>query len=208
MNQLYGYYLKTGSGTTMVSLLFTDPEAAIIEIDASWMSSGSKQYRLHFDHEAVTDTYGFLSLRAAEHYDQPRTGRAVARDISRFIAPFRHSNDDVDENTDDEALYPVPYRYLTFAYIRLSTPQPWIADEPSLEEMRQWFNLAQWPPTFDLFLWRHFGPAVSKMELQDDEITSILQLIDKMKFTSTLDEGFARAVTFPPRETNRRTRAG
>jgi hypothetical protein len=97
----------------------------------------------------------------------------------------------VEEFDQGDGPYPVPYRDMTYEYLRLSKAQMWLADAPDLEQMRNFFNLAQWPEMFDLVLWRHFSLAQCKGEWEDTDLTRVLDHLDKMKFTSRVDDEFS-----------------
>jgi len=160
MAETFGHYLKTGSGSTIVRLVFADDGTATIEFDSRWMGSDLPAYRLQWHHYKVSDTYGFLALSAIERYITYDSDATAIEDISAIVEDF----------AEGDGAYPVPYRDMTYEYLRLSQPQMWFADAPDLEQMRNFFNLAQWPETFDLVLWRHFSLAQCKGEWEDNSI--------------------------------------
>ena len=188
MAETFGHYLKTGSGSTIVRLIFADDGTATIEFDSRWMGSDLPAYRLQWHHYKVSDTYGFLALRAIERYITYDTDATTLEDISAIVQDF----------AEGDGAYPVPYRDMTYEYLRLSQPQMWLADAPDLEQMRNFFNLAQWPETFDLVLWRHFSLVQCKGEWEDTNLTRVLDHLDKMKFTSSVDDEFS----WPKRSTS------
>ena len=181
MVETFGYYLKTGSGSTIVKLVFTDDSKAMIEFDSSWMGSGISRYRLHWDHHQVSEFHGFLALTAIERYVSYDSDATVIEDISSLVYDF----------AEDGGEIPSPLRDMTYEYIRLSVFQPWIADDPSLEDMSHFFNLARWPETFNLILWMHFSYGQSTGKWKDSKITKMLEILDKMKFTSDVDNEFS-----------------
>jgi hypothetical protein len=181
MAETFGHYLKTGSGSTIVRLIFADDSTATIEFDSRWMGSDLPAYRLHWHHYKVSDTYGFLALSTIERYITYDTDATMFEDIFTIVEDFAQG----------DTSYPVPYRDMTYEYLRLTKAQLWLADAPDLEQMRNFFNLAQWPETFDLVLWRHFSLAQCKGEWEDTNLTRVLDHLDKMKFTSQVDEEFS-----------------
>jgi len=85
MVETFGHYLKTGSGSTIVRLIFADDGTATIEFDSRWMGSDLPAYRLHWHHYKVSDIYGFLALRAIERYITYDTDATTLEDISAIL---------------------------------------------------------------------------------------------------------------------------
>src|SRR5688500_10795093 len=122
MADIFGHYLKTGSGSTIVRLIFANDGTAAIEYDSRWMGSSIRRYRLRWHHYKVSDSYGFLALSAIERYIAHDTEATTHEDISHLVHDF----------TAGDEPYPVPYRDMTYEYFRLPTSELWLADAPDL----------------------------------------------------------------------------
>ncbi|GHO99907.1 hypothetical protein KSF_099550 [Reticulibacter mediterranei] len=61
-NEIYDYYLGTGSGHISITLQFQDSEDVLLELEEDWMGQGKHRYRLSGKHERFSDSYGWLRI--------------------------------------------------------------------------------------------------------------------------------------------------
>lgn len=180
MIRTFEYHLKTGSGWTRVTLNLAT-QLAIMEFDSQWMGSESIRYRMYWDHTPYSRTYGVLYLRAVEHYVETDPAFTIPEDLARLLA-------DPEGQIDDHADLPPRYTHIIYEYICLPTAEPWIADEPDLEDMKHFFGLAQWPEEFDLFVWQHVSLPLVHGRLAGTPLERVLLRIDKLKFARVAEE--------------------
>lgn len=176
----FEHHLKTGSGWNRVTLILAS-QLAIIEFDSRWMGSGITRYRLYWAHTPLSPAYGILNLRAVERYVETDPDFTIPEDLSILLA-------DPDSEAEDSLDLPERYTDVVYEYIRLSSAEPWIADEPDLEDMKHFFSLAQWPKQFDLLLWQHFSLPLVQGRLTDASLQNVLTHIDKLKFALVAED--------------------
>lgn len=177
MTIVYKHRLWTGSGRNEATLSMSDEDAELI-YSSDWMGLGHQQWTLRFAHRRVSARYGILTLQSAEyHYNPKRKNEDTLEKVGEIICKPNES----DDPADDAVNLPIPYA--DFEYIILEGGEPWIADEPTLEEIAG-MGYAGWPQTFDLILLLHYNQQTSAEDDGGTHLDAVLQKLNQCKFSS------------------------
>lgn len=179
MTTVYEHLLWTGSGRNKATLSISDEEAELV-YSSDWMGLGNHQWTLRFAHRQVSPRYGILILQSAEYHHNPKRKKDDTLQKRGEIVSKAH----IPENpTELDDLNPLPVPYADFEYIILAGGEPWIADDPVLEDIAS-MGYAGWSQTFDLILFLHCTQQTSAEDDGGTHLDEVLQKLNQCKFSS------------------------
>ncbi|MBZ0315244.1 MAG: hypothetical protein K8L91_02415 [Anaerolineae bacterium] len=174
MPSAFVHHLQTGSGWTKCDLIFVDDVNARIELNSSWMGSGSIRFRLSCRRQVFSQYYGLLYVNQIESYPSVSADDTEIINIRDLMG---------DPEFYDELHDPHPSEFFVFEYIKMPEPEIWVADDRGLQELQHFFDLAKWNETFSLILLYHSELFFTDDAFEATTLWKAIQLMTKMKFT-------------------------
>lgn len=179
MPTVYKHRIWTGSGRNEATLTLSAEDAELI-YSSDWMGLGHHQWTLRFAHRQVSPRYGILTLQSAEYHHNPKRKNEDTLEKRGEVV----SKSPIPENpTEFDDPNPLPVPYADFEYILLAGGEPWIADDPVLEEIAL-MGYAGWSKRFDLILLVHYTQQTSAEDDGGTHLDEVLQKLNQCKFSS------------------------
>lgn len=172
MTHHFEYHLHTGSGWTKAILSLSDNDSAATYFDSRWMGAGINRYQITWSHEKRSPVYGLLKLRTVERYLGFDSDERVYEDLEMWIKDYAEEEESTPKLSE-----------IVFEYILLPHNEIFIAEEPTLEEMRA-MGYAWWHEQFNLILLLQSFPVPFDEEVRENSIGKVLARLDKMKFSA------------------------